>query len=133
MKTCHVCTRLIGAALIAVAGSSASEAGWLRVGGRCHYYPADSTGYAATSPLPSAVPSPATAAATSGPVVHQANRPVVGSEPSPGSSPAAANYSRRVRSPPGVRRIERDSAKLMGFRQFSTPSVMAVKGCFLEV
>ena len=91
MKTYRECARLIGVALVLLAGSSASEAGWFRGRGRCYSYPAESTGYAATSALPSAAPAPAAAAATSGPVVYQANRPVVGLETSPGSPPAA-NY-----------------------------------------
>jgi hypothetical protein len=95
MKAYQVSAWMVGAAVALLAGSSASEAGWFRGRGRCYSYPAESTGYAATSALPSAAPAPAAAAATSGPVVYQANRPVVAVETSPAELPAAANYSPR--------------------------------------
>lgn len=50
------------------------------------------------------------------------------------TSGRAGSDARDVRADhDGRRRIERNAAKLMGFRQFSTLSVMAVKSRCLEV
>jgi hypothetical protein len=89
MKTYKLYARMIGAALILLAASSASDAGWFRGGGRCYYDPAYPTPYAATSPAPA----PTAAPASSGPVVRQANKPAIGVEALLGAPPAATNYA----------------------------------------
>jgi hypothetical protein len=94
MKVYQVNVWMIAVALVLLADTSASQAGWFRGGGRCYYYTVDSTYTAATSsaptatPAPTAAPTPMVAAAPTGPVVHQANMPVIGMESAPVAAPA---------------------------------------------
>ncbi len=89
MKSYQMHAWMVGAVLLA--GSSASEAGWLRGGGRCYCYPAESAYSVATSPAPSPAPTQTASPTPAGPVVHQARKPVNGPEPMPAAPPAAAN------------------------------------------
>jgi hypothetical protein len=91
MKAYQVYVWMVGAAVVLLAGSSASEAGWFRGGGRCYHYPAQSTYSAATNPAATAT-TQAASPTPAEPVVHQANKPVNGPEPMPTAPPAAANY-----------------------------------------
>jgi hypothetical protein len=87
---------MIGAAVVLLAGSSASDARWLRGGDSCCYSAVDSTANAAASP--SAAPTTtAVAPATSGPVVYQAYKPVNVAEPRL-VVPPPANYAPNARS-----------------------------------
>ena len=99
MRDYQMHAKMIGAALVLIVGSSASEAGWLRGRSTCYYYPADSTSYSAPSPAPSVVPSAAptqTVVPTpSGAVVHQTNKPAISVEPRPAATSAATNYAPR--------------------------------------
>jgi len=94
MRAYRVFTGLIGAALVLLAGSSASEAGSFRGRYTCYYYPTDSTLYAATNPAPAQTVVPA----SSGPVVRQTYKPVTGVEQMPAAPPAATNYAPRAMS-----------------------------------
>ena len=124
MKTYQVSMWMVGAVVVLLAGSSASEAGRLRGGGRCYYYPAESTYSVATSP--------ATAPAARLPRPGLRGRRSIRSTNQWTGRIRCPRRTRR-RTQAGRRRIERNAAKLMGFRQFSTLSVMAVKSRCLEV
>ena len=91
MKTYQVSMWMVGAVVVLLAGSSASEAGWLRGGGRCYYYPAESTYSVATSPA--TAPAQTASPRPAGPAVHQVYKPVDGPDPMP------ATYTRRPRRP----------------------------------
>ena len=91
MKAYQMHAWMIGAAIVLLTGSSASDGGWFREGGRCYYYPAESTYSVVTSPAPSTAPTQTASPTPAGPVVHQANKPVNGPEPMPAAPPAAAN------------------------------------------
>ncbi|MGA2031433.1 MAG: hypothetical protein ABSG68_04190 [Thermoguttaceae bacterium] len=88
MRCCQVYATMIGAALVLLVGSSASEAGWFRGGHAYYYYPASSTCHAATNPAPTAA-AQTVAPAPSGPVVYQTYKPVTGVEAVPATPPAA--------------------------------------------
>ena|SRR5271157_3496846 len=109
MRAYRVFTGLIGAALVLLAGSSASEAGWFRGRYACYYYPTNSTRYAATSPAPAAAPAQTVAPASSGPVVHQTYKPVTGVEQMPAAPPAATNFAPGTMSGNGRSVIPRSS------------------------
>ncbi len=81
MKTYQVSMWMVGAVVVLLAGSSASEAGWLRGGGRCYYYPAESTYSVATSPA--TAPAQTASPRPAGPAVHQVYKPVDGPDPMP--------------------------------------------------
>ena len=92
MRVYQVCAWMISAALVLLAGSSASEAGWLREGCRCYYYPAYVTSPAATIPVPAATPQTA-APAPASPMVYQTYKPVNGVQLMPAVPSPAANYA----------------------------------------
>lgn len=91
MKAYQMHAWMVGAAVVLLTGSSASEAGWFRGGGRFCHYPAESTYSVATSPAPSTVPTQTASPTPAGPVVHQAYKPVIGPERMPMAPPTAAN------------------------------------------
>ena len=128
MKAYQVSMWMVGAAVVLLAGSSASEAGWLRGGGRCHYYPAESTYSVATNPAAATARADRLAHAPAGPAVHRAYKPVNGPEPAaaPPRWPTAHQACTGAMAGGGWSVMPRRGH--IGLRQFSTLSVMVVKG-----
>ena len=92
MKAYQVYASMIGAAIVLLAGSSASEAGWFRSRYTCYDYPAASINSPATRPAPSAAPTHAAAPAPSRSVIVQtADKPATQAEPTEAAPPAATN------------------------------------------
>ena len=125
MKAYQMHAWMVGAAVVLLAGSSASEAGWFRGGGRCYYYPAESTCSVAMSPAPltgTHADCRANARGTGGPSGPQTGEPAgtnASGAPGGGQPPDDVRTEHDVR-----RRVERNAAEPLGLRPFSTVSVM---------